>query len=76
MRYEVKDGILFVYDGVNPQPFLKQPTWPNGDEWRAGEAEAWAGTLIEALTNPDADLAGPSRDKPTEPRPKPELPKP
>ena len=68
MNYEIVDGVLFVFDGINDQPFLKQPTWPDGTPWGKGEAKAWAEQLILSLTDPTADLAGPSPDMPTEPR--------
>jgi hypothetical protein len=69
MNYEIVDGVLFIYEQNRDVPFIKQPTWPCGDEWADGEAEAWAEQTILALTDPTADLAGPSRDYPTEKRP-------
>lgn len=69
MRFEIENGVVFIYDQDSDVPFLKQPTWPNGDAWKKGEAEAWATQMILALTDPTADLAGPSRDHHPEPRP-------
>lgn len=69
MRYEVIDGVLFVYEADREIPFLRQPTWPNGDAWEPGEAEAWAEQTILALTDPTAELAGPDRENHPQPRP-------
>jgi len=69
MRYEIIDGVLFIYDANSEIPFIKQPTWPCGIQWAEGEAEAWAAQTILALTDPTADLAGPSPEIPTEARP-------
>jgi hypothetical protein len=69
MTYEIIDGVLFIYQNNSKIPFIKQPTWPCGDEWADGEAEAWAEQTILALTDATADLAGPSREMPTEVRP-------
>lgn len=69
MRFEIIDGIVYMFDEGADVPFLKQPTWPNGDEWLEGEAENWAEQMILALTNPDADLAGPDRENHPQSRP-------
>ena len=69
MRYEIIDGIVFIYDADSKIPFIRQPNWPSGDAWAKSEAEAWAKQVILSLTDPTADLAGSSPDKPIEPRP-------
>lgn len=61
-------GTIRLFDGINPEPFVIQPNWPNGQAWAAGEAEAWAEQMILALTDPDADDAGDSPDAPTKPK--------
>jgi hypothetical protein len=61
-------GVLRLFDGVNAEPFVIQPNWPNGQAWADGEAEAWAEQLILALTDVDADDAGDSPDAPTKPK--------
>ncbi len=68
MRYEINDGILYIFDQGSNVPFILQPTWPSGDAWGDGEAEAWAEQTILALNDPTADLAGPSPEMPTEAR--------
>ena len=72
MRYELVDGVVHIFEADRDVPFLKQPTWPNGDAWEEGEAEAWAEQMILALTDTTADLAGPDRENHPEPRPIPE----
>lgn len=77
MRYNV-DQItkeIRVYDS-NDTEILYQPTWPDGTEWASiSEAEAWVTQYLLSKTDMLAELAGPSPDKPTVPRP-PVLPKP
>lgn len=69
-RYEIDaDGSLWVYDSLNPEPFLFQPTWPHGASWGKGEAKKWAEQLILSMTDLTADLPGDSPDRPTNPRP-------
>lgn len=68
MRFEIIDGAVCIFEGENEFPFLKQPHWPNGTEWDAGEAEAWAAQAILAMTDPDADDAGDGPDAPTKPK--------
>jgi hypothetical protein len=65
-------GAVWFFDGVNPEPFMWQPNWPDGTEWADGEAEAWAKQTILALTDPDADYAGDNPANPTKPRVVPE----
>lgn len=74
MRYEIIDGVLNIYENDRDIPFLRQPTWPNGDEWEPGEAEEWAQQQILALTDPTADLPGPNRENHPTPRPVIEIP--
>lgn len=74
MRYEIKDGVVLIYEGDSEIPFLKQPHWPDGSEWAVGEAEDWAEQVILAMTDPDADDAGDSPDQPTKPKYVPEEP--
>jgi hypothetical protein len=69
MRYEIIDGVALVYEEDRDVPFLRQPHWPNGDAWEAGEAESWAEQVILSLADVTADLAGPSRDLHPQPRP-------
>ena len=68
MRYEIIDGVVLIYEGENEVPFLRQPTYPDGSPWGAGQAEAWAEQAILAMTDPDADDAGDSPDAPTKPK--------
>lgn len=62
------DGAVWLYDGINPEPFLYQPTFPNGSPWGEGQAEAWAKQVILAMTDPDADDAGDGPHAPTKPK--------
>jgi len=73
MRYEIVDGEVLIYEGENEVPFLRQPTFPDGSPWGAGQAEAWAEQAILAMTDPDADDAGDSPDAPTKPKYVPEV---
>jgi hypothetical protein len=71
--YELEsDGAVVIYDGVNSEPFVKQPCWADGTAWSEGEAEAWAEQVILSITDPTSDLPGDSPDAPTKPRPEPE----
>lgn len=73
MYYTYLDGILRIFQSENDEtPMLVQPSWPNGDEWLPGEAEAWAEQFILSSMDENALLAGPSREVPTQPRPTPE----
>jgi hypothetical protein len=63
------DGAVLIFDGINELPFVKQPNWPSGQEWAAGEGEAWAQQLILSITDENADFAGNSPDQPTIPKP-------
>jgi hypothetical protein len=74
MRYEIIDGEVLIFDQGAEIPFLRQPFWPDGTAWGAGEAEAWAEQVILAMTDPDADDAGDSPDAPTKPKYVPEEP--
>lgn len=71
--YEVSaDNSVAIFDGMNAEPFVVQPTWPDGSAWADGEAQAWAEQMILSLTDETADLPGDSRDEPTKVRPIPE----
>lgn len=71
--FEIEEsGAVVIFDGVNPEPFVRQPSWANGTEWSGDEASKWAEQVILSLTDPTADLAGDSPDEPTKPRPVPE----
>lgn len=73
--YEIdKVGAVWLYDGVNPEPFMHQPTWPNNTPWGKGEAKKWAEQVILSLTDDTADLAGDGPDEPTRKRPTPVAP--
>jgi hypothetical protein len=66
------DKSVAIFDGVNSEPFVIQPTWPDGAAWGVGEAEAWAEQMILSLTDETSDLPGDSADAPTKVRPIPE----
>jgi len=66
------DKSVAIFDGVNPEPFVIQPTWPDGTAWGVGEAEAWAEQMILSVTDVTSDLPGDSPDAPTKVRPIPE----
>lgn len=57
-------GALWFYDGINPEPFMYQPTWPNSTPWGKGEAKKWAEQAILSLTDHAADFAGDSPEQP------------
>ncbi|CAB4123475.1 hypothetical protein UFOVP46_6 [uncultured Caudovirales phage] len=70
-RYEVdSDLVVRIFLDDNDYPSIVQPSWSDGEPW-ADEAQAssWASQFILALTDGTADLAGPSPDQPTIPRP-------
>jgi hypothetical protein len=68
--YEIDDkGAVWLYDGINPEPFQYQPNWPDSTPWGDGEAEAWAKQTILSLTDPEAEIAGDNPSEPTKPRP-------
>lgn len=70
--YEIdENGAVWIYDGVNPEPFMHQPTWPNNTPWKEGEASKWADQVILSLTDSEADLPGDSPEEPTRKRPAP-----
>jgi len=67
--FEIDDnGAVLLYDGVNPEPFMFQPNWPDGTPWGSGEAEAWAAQVILSLTDPEAQDAGDNPESPTKPK--------
>lgn len=61
-----------IFNDVQEQPMLRQPTWPNGTAWESAQsAEEWAQLFIESLNNESAPYApaGPGQlgaPKPTE----------
>lgn len=73
MKFDVDNNkVVRVYaKDQDPTPFLIQPTYPNGAEWKdKADAEAWAALFIASIENPDAPFApnGPGmqgRPKPT-----------
>jgi hypothetical protein len=68
--YEIEaDGSVIIYDGVNPEPFVRQPTWANGTEWSGDEASKWAEQVILSIEDPTAAFAGNSPEEPTIERP-------
>lgn len=71
MRYDVDQSTkeVRVYDS-NDVEILYQPTWPDGTEWSSvAEAETWVSQYLLSRSDMSAELAGPSPDKPTVPRP-------
>lgn len=58
-RAEFVDGVLLGFDGVNDEPFLSQPSWPDGTEW-ANEAEAleFFDVLVTSLSDESAPIVG------------------
>lgn len=63
-----EDGSVFIYDGVNIEPAIYQPNWPDGTDWAEGEAEAWARQFILAQEDETADLPGDTPSQPTKER--------
>lgn len=71
MRYEVESGtnVVRIFDTEGSE-VIYQPTWPNGEAWGSEEeATAWAAQQLLSITDPTADLAGPSPETPVIPRP-------
>lgn len=70
-KYEIlENNTIEVFDNVNPEPFLRQPSWPDGTEWaNKAEAEAWVKQYILWLTTEDGDMPGNGPDMPVLPRP-------
>lgn len=62
------DGSVIIYDGINPEPAIYQPNWPDGTEWADGEAEAWAKQFIISQEDETAELAGDNPAQPTKER--------
>lgn len=53
-----ENGVLLGFDG-NTEPFLSQPTWPDGTAWvNETEALAWFNVLVTSFTDPTAPMAG------------------
>lgn len=68
-RYTIDADGVKLFEDKSTVPFLIQPTWPDGQAWGDGEADAWAQAKITELTDDTADLAGHNPDNPTIPRP-------
>jgi hypothetical protein len=70
-RIEILEGnVLEIFDGINPEPFARQPYWPDGTAWaNADEAMAWGEQVILSITDQTADFAGNSPAEPTISRP-------
>jgi hypothetical protein len=67
-KYTIDADGVKVFEDNAKVPFLLQPNWPDGQEWGAGEAEAWAEQKILELTDNTADCAGHNPEQPTIPR--------
>jgi hypothetical protein len=69
--YEIDDSnAIHMWDGVNPEPFLFQPHWPDSTPWAdRAEAQAWAEAKVAELTDDTAPWAGFTPSQPTIPRP-------
>lgn len=65
-----EDNTIEVFGEGETVPFLRQPTYPNGDSFDTREeAEAWTKLFIEALVNEDAPYAPIGKGIPGEPKP-------
>lgn len=77
LRYTVDEHnfTVEVFDDDNPTetgaPFLRQPSYPNGDHWSKAEATAWAEAVLASFADDTAPLPGPSAAEPTVSRPDP-----
>lgn len=68
--FEIEEnGSVVIFDGVNPEPFVRQPCWPNGTEWSGDEASKWAEQVILSIEDTTAAFAGNSPEEPTIERP-------
>jgi len=70
---QIQDGnVLEIFDGINPEPFIRQPHWPDGTAWASSqEAKIWGQQQILSMTDQTAELPGINPDQPTMPRPVP-----
>lgn len=59
MRYEItNNNEVYMWDDINPEPFLFQPFYPNGDSFESKEeAETWANYKLNELTIAEAPEA-------------------
>lgn len=72
MRYEIdsENYAITMWDGVNEEPFMYQPWYPDGTPWASyNDAKRWADLKVAELTDETAPLAGNSPDQLTLPRP-------
>lgn len=71
MRYEInQDNVVEMWDDINPEPFLYQPHYPNGDSFDSKEeAEIWAKYKLEELTIAEAPEAPLGKNLPATPKP-------
>lgn len=54
MNYELNDNNeIFVFIPDQTDPLLFQPSFPDGTEWTAEEAEAWAEMFIAHFQDPE-----------------------
>jgi hypothetical protein len=75
-RYTVSEEAPYTievfYDGSDV-PGLRQPFWPNGDEFESiEEATEWAEEFMDSFENEDAPFPRISKDSEREPKPEPE----
>jgi len=75
-RYTVSEEAPYTievfYDGADV-PGLRQPFWPNGDEFESiEEATEWAEEFMDSFENEDAPFPRTSKDSEREPKPEPE----
>lgn len=59
MKYEIDEqNAVHMWDDINPEPFLYQPHYPNGDSFDTKEeAEIWAKYKLDELTIEEAPEA-------------------
>lgn len=72
-RIEVKEGnVAEIYMDEATVPFIRQPRWPNGEEFATADAaNLWATQFVEAIENQDAPFAqnGPDAERLAKPTP-------
>ena len=62
-----------IFNDTQEQPFLRQPTWPNGAAWESAEsAEEWAQLFIASIEDELAPFAPTIPGEPGQPKPTPE----
>lgn len=65
-----ENNAVWISDGVNPEPCIFQPDWPDTTPWaNKAEAEAWARQWILSMEDETADLPGFNPSQPTVARP-------